>query len=138
MGVDERLNWLYSDVSSISISLTAHNSRDFFNINCSTFALSRKKLCGRFSSVPPPKPTVAVTSETSVMLRWVLTSSDDVRFIKVQYKRLGTGRVDSEWQTVEEDLPTTQASFEVTRLQPGEIFQSINEFAGFETHGPGV
>jgi Fibronectin type III domain len=70
--------------------------------------------------VPPPKPTVSIVSDTSVMLTWMLTSSD-VLFVKVQYKRVGNGRSESGWQTVDEDLPVTKQSFEVTELQPGEL-----------------
>lgn len=69
--------------------------------------------------VPPPKPSVSVTSGSSVMLRWTLTSGD-VQFVKVQYKLVGTGRPESEWQTVDEDLPASKQSFEVNDLQPGE------------------
>jgi len=68
--------------------------------------------------IPPPKPSVIVISETSVMLRWVLTPRDVV-FVKVQYKRLKNGRSSSGLETVDEDLQATTQSFEVTRLQSG-------------------
>jgi Fibronectin type III domain len=68
--------------------------------------------------IPPPKPTAHVTSDSSVMLRWTALANE-VLFVKVQYKRIGKRRVDSGWKTVDEDLPSTKQSFEVSGLQAG-------------------
>ena len=73
----------------------------------------------------PPAPTIVVLSASAVMVRWTAVPTPrlgglDVMFYKVQYRRVGGRRRSRDWETVDEDIPSTKHSVRVSRLRPGQ------------------
>ena len=75
--------------------------------------------------VPPPKPSIKVTSDTSVSLSWSTLANDEglpIVFLKVQYKEYKNLKRKNRisWKTIEEDLLPNISSFQVNGLQIGQ------------------
>ena len=74
----------------------------------------------------PTAPTVTVLSDSEVLVRWTAIATPhvgglDVMFYKVQYRRVGGRRRSREWETVDDDIPSSKHAIKVNRLRPGQL-----------------
>ena len=70
----------------------------------------------------PSRPDVTPVSDTSVMVRWTVappSGSLTIVTFKLQYRDVLERTSTPGWQTVDDDIPASHQSFEVTRLRPG-------------------
>lgn len=74
--------------------------------------------------LPPSKPVVTKSTDTSVLLGWTVTQNGSlpVVFFKVQYKEIVDGKK-SRWKTVDEEIPLRSRSYEVLSLKSGATYQ---------------
>lgn len=74
--------------------------------------------------LPPSKPVVTRTSDTSVCLNWTVVQNGSlpVVFFKVQFKEIiSGGKKKNRWETLDEEIPPLSRSYEVLSLKSGSI-----------------
>ena len=75
--------------------------------------------CWSVERIPPSRPNVTRTSDTSVLVEWsILTSSNSLPVVlfKVQYQQLKPRK---RWKTADDEIPATILQFHVHDLKPG-------------------
>ena len=70
----------------------------------------------------PSRPEITPVSDTSVLVQWTVpppSASLTIVTFKLQYRDVLERTAVLGWQTVDDDIPASARSFEVTRLRPG-------------------
>jgi len=70
----------------------------------------------------PSRPEITPVSDTSVLVQWTVpppSASLTIITFKLQYRDVLERTAVLGWQTVDDDIPASARSFEVTRLRPG-------------------
>ncbi|XP_055607220.1 interference hedgehog-like [Uranotaenia lowii] len=78
--------------------------------------------------IPPSRPNITRLSDESVMVRWLVPSSDGlpIQFFKVQYRMLGDPSKNiarTQWMTENEDIPPYTRSYEVNGLKSDHFYR---------------
>lgn len=79
-------------------------------------------MCCVVERIPPSRPNVTRTSDTSVMVEWTVPVRNDslaVVLFKVQFQQMKPRK---RWRTVDDEIPASARHFEVRGLKTGLLF----------------